>query len=1812
MLRALAWLFFCGLLTAVAGQEDSGNGTRILNGEEIKEFFRKGIPENLSGQRLNISVVCSQGEAFRIAYRLEGTNGLTIGRYSGHIFIVKPFDYEKTTTSDASGTGRTIKLTISCTEMDETFQPLPDKNPATLVVTLNLLDMNDNPPEFFVKGGEFSLTVDEDAPVGTVLQPSLSVTDNDTTGTNAELYSVEFICDDTVENPEACDFFTVSFRQKSVALYEVNITLIKPLDYETRIVYNTALLAKDGEPGNHLETKLTVQINVADSQDRPPEFFNTDLKFDIFEGTAVDSLVNFRLIARDGDVGRNARRAIHFEILDTNLEVSELFYADPAQPILDDIPTDDRPLLYSAQLRVKKEIDRERDSDTYKFYAQAIELDNGTLTADRALLEITAFILDINDNGPVFSQSRYNVTMNEVTPSSAVIQVPNLRMDVSDPDQSSNAHYRVFIEDQSTPGAFGVTPSGDVTGFNTFFLSVNNYQLLDYEEPSTREQTVRVKAVELIGNNFGSKSSDATVTITLMNINDHAPRFLQDKYSASVRENAAILTSILTIKATDADAGDFGNVKYSIRDITDTFAVDENTGVITLIKALDYETKEEYTFFASATDSRFTAQVEVSILVLDYNDQGPQFQLSTYSASVPENSRIFVTDVYVKATDPDQKPDTVITYSIVSGNTPTNSFVMDRTTGQLSLREELDYESIPGGGSSYTLVVQASDNGQPPLTAETRITVTVLDANDFSPVFAQKTYQTTISETVAPGTSLLQVSATDGDRGSNGEIKYRISSGARDNFVVYNNGTFAVSNVPTFDFDENRQYNVEIRASDGGSPQKFDIATVVVTVTDANNKNPEFENTLYRGRVDEDAMPGTNVLQVRATDPDQQFQLEYSIDRTSITALNSGGTPVTSRLDYDFTELFEMEKSSGVIKVKGTLDRSKVVEVAFLAKVKDIHPTAIGDQTATTRVNIIITGEVSRELYFDPPWSKSNPVYQYNVLESRPVGSQLITLHVRDPDIESVDVLTFQEVQGSDLENYFAVGRDTGVVSLQKRLDYDTGDREKSVTVLARKGSRTVSATVKITVLDVNDNAPEFSQPVYRFSVREGTGSRSVVGQITVFDVDSSSFGAMEFAVQGPGSEDFAFAPSTVDNSVMFVVAEGQELDYETRNEYTLTVTVYDDADGSGAIRNVARAWVIVNVTDTNDNTPTFDETSRTFSIPETAPINYVLGQIQAIDKDKGRLNNEVLYTFQLIPGNVYPENPLQLFGVSERSGIVFTKQLLTDRKGVYDMLLVATDQGIPPRSSSIAVTIKVQGVQDDDGTPKWIRPFNNEVVEIYEHEPNTVLPLTVLAQARTPDALTTYAFNAFQDDYKHFFINPQNGTITVISDLDREEKENYTLVIVATDSITSQISTRTLLVRLLDKDDNRPSFKKQFSACPTDFEVPTLVYAWDNTPKGEVIARATACDPDGPQFNGMVYSLYLGNELCRAENVDAFTVTPEGEVVSNKMLDYEERTEYLVCVEVRPHVNQRKKRETEHTRQKREIDPDAMIPDDTVAYFLIKIRDINDHGPEFPEDSKTAVLQTAPISNFVAQVKATDLDGPLHSAVRYRIANTVYFPGDGSPPYSMDTAFKINHKTGIVSTNMLSYRDFSGGYFILNIVAQDYESAEFSDYLQLKIVVHERSQVLRAVLDMKPSEGRVKAPELIEELNAVDSQVQFYFLSASEHRTLEDPVDSQTDICFVVVQNNAVYDASSGLGLLAARYSTILGTDDFKVVDRGTCFPLRSSAESLKWRDLWWVLVAIAIFIFICCLILLATIFILYDRYRNYMNTQRTYLVPQ
>lgn len=283
----------------------------------------------------------------------------------------------------------------------------------------------------------------------------------------------------------------------------------------------------------------------------------------------------------------------------------------------------------------------------------------------------------------------------------------------------------------------------------------------------------------------------ADALIEVINENDNKPSFKQANYVASVAENSAVLTSVVTVTALDVDP--FRQLTYSIELVqpgnhSDAFSVDLATGLITTADVLDREMIDSYVITVKVIDGgepALTGFATVTVNVTDRNDNSPVFNASSFKAVISEASDISSFVTQISAVDADSGNNAKISYRITSGN-DMSAFVIAPDSGIIRTNRKLDRENV----SDYALTCEAIDHGQPQLRSMPIIVhVTVSDVNDNAPIFGQSVYVVNVTEDVTSGTVVKEMHAVDSDAGLNGVAIYSITAGNDDGSFDIGNGT---------------------------------------------------------------------------------------------------------------------------------------------------------------------------------------------------------------------------------------------------------------------------------------------------------------------------------------------------------------------------------------------------------------------------------------------------------------------------------------------------------------------------------------------------------------------------------------------------------------------------------------------------------------------------------------------------------------------------------------------------------------------------------------------------------------------------------------------------------------------------------------------------------------------------------------------------------------------------------------------------------------------------------------------------------------
>ena len=450
----------------------------------------------------------------------------------------------------------------------------------------------------------------------------------------------------------------------------------------------------------------------------------------------------------------------------------------------------------------------------------AEDTDGNTVTSSSAVVNIT--VNDMNDNSPVFEQDMYHIEslLENVSVNTSVLNISATDID------RSNLYITYSIVDDSN-SVFGLLPntgSGIIDNFpfaiDPISGTISVSKPLDYE--TVRYYNFTVRATD---SGYPPRATNVPVTISISDVNDNAPYFINTPYSIAVSEVTAIGQHVLTVQAVDNDSGINSAITYTIYNTT-LFTVHPTTGIVTVLEQLDYETTPNVIFTIQATDGgsvRLSSTAAINISITNENDNPPMFTESQYTFEVNENTQF---DITPTAVDPDND---LLNYVIIT-SCKVGVFIIDPLTGRVSTIQTLDHETTP----TCTLTLGVSD-GTFNDTAD--VIITVMDLNDNPPIFSSPVYSVSISEVAPINSTVISLTATDNDSGTNSYIAYSIVTGNINNtFFMSTDGVLKV-NRP-LDFEHISMYNLTVIASDGGSPSLTGTTTVFVNITDHNDVSP--------------------------------------------------------------------------------------------------------------------------------------------------------------------------------------------------------------------------------------------------------------------------------------------------------------------------------------------------------------------------------------------------------------------------------------------------------------------------------------------------------------------------------------------------------------------------------------------------------------------------------------------------------------------------------------------------------------------------------------------------------------------------------------------------------------------------------------------------------------------------------------------------------------------------------------------------------------------------------------------------------------
>ncbi|XP_010577563.1 PREDICTED: protocadherin gamma-A2-like [Haliaeetus leucocephalus] len=779
-----------------------------------------------------------------------------------------------------------------------------------------------------------------------------------------------------------------------------------------------------------------IEVEITDINDNAPSFREAETELRMSETTAPGS--RFPLArAHDPDSGRNSLQSYE---LSGDEHFSLAVQAGPGG--------EQRPELVLA-----KALDREEAA----FHELVLRASDGGEPARTGTARIRVAVLDANDNAPVFSQAEYTLRVPEDVP-------------------AAWGQLRYSVPEEMPKGSFVGDVAKDL-GLELPALRERDLSILDRgrtqyfalhgktghlvtAERIDREQLCEgvqrcVLRCEVI---VEGEMQVYGIEVEITDINDNAPSFREAETELRMSETTAPGSRFPLAEAHDPDSGANSLQSYGLSgDEHFSLAVQAGPGgeqrpELVLAKALDREEAAFHELVLRASDGgepARTGTARIRVAVLDANDNAPVFSQAEYTLRVPEDVHVGSVLVTVTATDADEGIYGRVKYSFHKiSESSSELFYLGSETGQISLKEDLDFEEI----SSHELEVQARDGGG--LFDTAKVAITVTDVNDNAPELTVSSALSAISEDAPPGTVVALLHVQDRDSGANGEVRCSIAERLPFRLEKSFEDYYRVVTARDLDREEVAEYNVTVRAADGGSPALWSSAVLALRVLDVNDNAPVFAEARYSARLPENNAAGALVLTVRAADADwgQNARVRYRLSEGRVR-----GAPLSSYVS--------VQAETGALYALRSFDYEEVREVGLWVRAEDGGAPALSSNVSV-RLVIVDENDNAPQVLYPPPAPAPGAGWAGVELAPRSAepGALVAKVVAVDADAGQNAWLSYELAKATE-PGLFRVGLHSGEVRTARFPLARDAARQSLVVVVKDHGRPALSATATLTVV---------------------------------------------------------------------------------------------------------------------------------------------------------------------------------------------------------------------------------------------------------------------------------------------------------------------------------------------------------------------------------------------------------------------------------------------------------------------------------------------------------------------------------------------------------------------------------------------------------------------------------------------------------------------------------------------------------------------------------------------------------------------------
>ncbi|XP_030000821.1 protocadherin gamma-C5-like [Sphaeramia orbicularis] len=548
------------------------------------------------------------------------------------------------------------------------------------------------------------------------------------------------------------------------------------------------------------------------------------------------------------------------------------------------------------------------------------------------------------------------------------------------------------------------------------------------------------------------------IEIEIKDINDNSPWFHTKEMSLKIAETAAVGTRFSLEAAEDADVGSNSVKSYTLtkndcftlkmKEVEDGKIVPE----LVLEKTLDRERKAVHRLLITALDGGnpvLSGTSQITITVLDVNDNFPVFDRSTYKVSLGENSAKDTFVIKVTATDADEGPNGEVEFSFGSRTPDTVSsvFEINSLTGEVFLKGTLDYEKT----ASYKIEVTAKDKGSPEMESHCRVQIDVIDVNDNTPEIILTSEPQPVLENAPSGTVVALLSAHDADSGNNSKVTLYLPKGSPFILKPSFSNNYALITSGLLDRERVSDYNIDITATDSGSPPLSSKKTVPVRISDVNDNPPVFTQPSYNVYLKENSAPGSILFSVSASDLDsgENAKISYSILDSKVQ-------------DVSVSTYVYINSDNGSIYSMHSFDYEKLKVFQIQVQAKDQGSPSLSTN-ATVHVFILDQNDNAPAVIY-PSSAALGSLSHQRMPRSAKAGHLVTKVTAVDADSGHNAWISYKLAEATDA-SLFTVNLYTGEVRTKRAVSEQDDSSQRLLIEIKDDGEPVQSATVTVSIL---------------------------------------------------------------------------------------------------------------------------------------------------------------------------------------------------------------------------------------------------------------------------------------------------------------------------------------------------------------------------------------------------------------------------------------------------------------------------------------------------------------------------------------------------------------------------------------------------------------------------------------------------------------------------------------------------------------------------------------------------------------------------